>query len=136
MFNDVITLYNQYKSDGVITWYGHVIKGVECQPTSAVKLSNKGELTDDKVSLHIPEKVLEDKYLKPKEWKRSNEKEQMLTLAEDDFFVVGELEEGIINDSDYDDGLFEHIKSEYDNVYNITSVSRYKTIPHFEVGGK
>lgn len=136
MFNDTITLYNQYKKDGAITWYAHVLRGVECQHTSGIRPSNQGELTDDNVSLHIPEKVLQDKYLKPKEWRKSAEKEQKLTLAEEDFFVEGELTEGIIKDSDYEEGLFEYIKSEYDDVYNITSVSWYNSIPHFEVGGK
>lgn len=135
MFVDTVTIYNQYKQNGSITWYGHVLNGVECQPYSGFKIEKKAEETDDKVSLHIPDEAVMDKYLKPKEWIRSETKEQKLTLTEGDFFLAGEHTEGTINDSDYDNGFFEYMKSQYDDVYNITSVSHYKLIPHFEAGG-
>lgn len=135
MFNDIVTIYNQHKVDGDITWYGHVLKGVECQPSSAINMMKEAEETADKVNLHIPDSVVAEKYLKPKEWMRSEDKVQMLTLAEGDFFIQAEMPEGAINDSDYDGGFFEHMKTQYDDVFNITSVQYYKAIPHFEVGG-
>lgn len=74
-------------------------------------------------------------YRKPKEWKNSEEKERTFTITEDDFFVEGNFDVETADDDEYPNGLFEYMKQNYDDVYNITSVNRYKTIPHFEVGG-
>lgn len=50
--------------------------------------------------------------------------------------MSGKYGDSPVNDDDYPDGFFEYMKGTYDDVYNITTVDVFKTIPHFEVGGK
>lgn len=132
MFNDTVTIFNQFKENGVITWYTHVLEGVELQPGMAITVQNEGNASADKAGLHIP---FREDYRKPKEWKNSEEKESTFTLAEDDFFIEGSFDMGAVEDDNYPNGLFEYMKQQYDDVYNITSINRYKVISHFEVGG-
>ena len=75
-----------------------------------------------------------DKYLNPVAFKKAEDRENHFTLGQKDFFVEGELDLIVIEEDDYPNGFFEYIKSEYDNVFKITTVERYKVIPHFEVG--
>lgn len=132
MFDDTVTIFNQYKEKGVVTWYPHVLSGVELQPAAAVTVQKEGKASADKASLHIP---FREDYRKPKEWKNSEDKQHTFTIAEEDFFVEGIFDIEKVDDDEYPNGLFEYMKQSYDDVYNITSVNRYKTVPHFEVGG-
>ena len=141
MFKDTVTLFNFYedKDTGQCRWYPKVLNGVELQTAKGIVAGTKGEETADKASLHIPysgEKVCGYDYQKPLAWRQREDKLGILTIAENDFFAEGTFDVGIVDESDYPEGFYEYMRNRYDDVYNITSVNRYDTIPHFEVGGK
>ena len=88
--------------------------------------------------------MIDDKlYLLPKEWKNQTEERlvQTFTFEADsqgfDFFYEGEWErlEPISNDA-YDNGFYSYMNKTYDNVFVITSATKYSIIPHFEVVAK
>lgn len=141
MFEDTVTLFNFFedKETGECKWYPKVLRGVELQATKGIVTNTKGTDTADKANLHIPysgEKVCGYDYKKPLAWKRCEDKIGTLTIAENDFFVEGEFDMTVVDENDYQEDFYEHMRATYDDVYNITSVNRYDTIPHFEVGGK
>ena len=152
LHSDTITLFNGYYSriDGS-TWYPTVISGVHLDIDKAANIAKYGADTDDVVTANIPYK-LEDgkKMIAGKEWKTPIEWEKQVNddmrktvtfSAEEqtpDFFWFGEWEgEESISDDDYGGNFLEYMKSNYDNVFTITSVgSNYKLIPHVEIVGK
>ena len=141
MFDDVITLFIKYedKKNKLCQWHSKVIANVELQKNNAIAVSKDGNKSNDTVKLHIPCKdavIGEYEYLKPKEWYKAADKADKITLKEGDFFVDGEVSDlDIYEDSQYQNGLFSYMKTNFDDVYVISSVDIYKTIPHFEVGG-
>lgn len=139
MFIDTVTVFNYYedKKKGVSMWYPTVLDGVELQIAKGINISKSGNDAADSANLHI--KINEDirrAYKKPKEYKALEDKQGYFTLKPDDFFVAGEYGTASVNDEDYPNGYFEYMKGCCDDVYNITTVDVFKTIPHFEVGGK
>ena len=114
--------------------YPTVLHDVELQINHGITVTTDGNANDNTASLHIRNDL--DKYLNPVAFKKAEDRENHFTLGQKDFFVEGELDLIVIEEDDYPNGFFEYIKSEYDNVFKITTVERYKVIPHFEVGGK
>lgn len=136
MYNDTVTIFNAYedKKQAINRWYPTVLEGVELQINRGMTVTTDGNANDNTASLHIRNDL--DKYLNPVAFKKAEDRENHFTLGQKDFFVEGELDLIVIEEDDYPNGFFEYIKSEYDNVFKITTVERYKVIPHFEVGGK
>lgn len=136
MYNDTVTVFNYYedKKKSICRWYPTVLHDVELQINHGITVTTDGNANDNTASLHIRNDL--DKYLNPVAFKRAEDRENHFTLGQKDFFVEGELDLIVIDEDDYPNGFFEYIKSEYDNVFKITTVERYKVIPHFEVGGK
>lgn len=135
MFKDVVTVFNYCKDAG--KWYPTVLKNVELQTKSGIIEKNSGVSSSDNALLFVhckDDTVDSKKYLPPKAWQRSDDKENTVTFAEDDFFVVGEFFE-IVNEENYIDSYFTHMSENYDYCYKITSVKRFRGIPHFEIGG-
>lgn len=149
MYIDVVTIFNRYQDSlGDITWYPTVIKNVNLQVDKAAMIAKYGEQSNDTAALGIKYVVkgegifIEDKsYCFPKEWnvKESDELNEYITFKSGndfDFFIEGEFDDSErIIDDDYPDGFFNAMKKEYDNVFAITSVAKYTTIPHFEIMG-
>ena len=148
MYSDKITLFNFYRSSLGDMWYPHVIENVNLVIDKAAIIAKYGLESKDNAILNIrfqKEKgqimVAGQSYLPPLEWERqTNDKlADSITFAsgsEFDFFMVGEFTElNPILDEDYD-GLFNHVKENYDYVFAITSVAKYDAIPHFEITGK
>lgn len=139
MFADTVTIFNYHKDKkkGISVWYPTVLEGVELQITKGINVSKSGNDTADTANLHIKINAdIRKRYKKPKEYKALENKQGCFTLKLDDFFMAGKYDVSPVNDKDYPDGFFEYMKGSYDDVYNITTVDVFKTIPHFEVGGK
>lgn len=149
MYQDTITLFNRYiTSDKKIYWYPTILKNVNLNIDKASILTKYGAESKDNAilnvrytrsgnSIHIREK----KYFLPKEWQRLSEGlSNALTFTgtqQFDFFYAGEWEnENPIPNEDYADGFYAYMNKTYDQVFAITSVSKFSLIPHFEVTAK
>ncbi len=82
------------------------------------------------------------KYLLPKQWEKQTNDMLAKTMTFNDrdgfdFFAVGDCEiTEPVSDEDYLDGFYDYMNDKYDEVYAITSVSKFTVIPHFEITGK
>ena len=139
MYTDTVTIFNyvEDKKQGIYMWYPTVLDGVELQITKGINVSKSGNASADSANLHIKINDEIDKiYKKPKAFKALEDRHGFFTLKPDDFFMAGGYDNTPIDDEDYPNGFKEYAMSEYDDVFNITTVDVFKTIPHFEVGGK
>lgn len=144
MYSDTITLFNHYESELGNMWFPHVLKGVTLIADKASIIAKYGENSTDNARLHI-KYVLEDdriviqdnEYLPPKKWRNQDSVELANTITFDtkhDFIISGAYEnETPVMDDDYDSGFYDYMAENEDFCYTITSVSRYKLIPHFEI---
>lgn len=151
MYKDTVTLFNRYTTkDRKIVWYPTVLRGVNLNVDKASIVAKYGSNSQDNAVLNVKYHsgdnavmVGDKKYLLPKEWSRQTEDvlAESLTFASDkeefDFFYEGEWEiDEPILDGEYTSGFYSHMNKNYDNVFAITSVSKFSVIPHFEVVGK
>ncbi|MCI8669210.1 MAG: hypothetical protein HFI34_06795 [Lachnospiraceae bacterium] len=146
MFNDTVTVFNfqEDKTKGTRIWHSTVLTGVEVQINKGSNIRTSGLESADSVSLHIPltkanKECYADgiQYLKQKAWFALEDKTGAFTLnPAKDFFVLGDYGTKEFRDDDYNHGLLEYMNTKYDDVYKITTVDVYKTIPHIEAGGK
>lgn len=133
MFNDIITVFNHVED----IWYPTVLVNVELQAANGQSKSKDGNFSTDTALLMINiDEEVENRYLKPKEYEKTEDKVGRFTLREDDFFIEGEYIADIVDDTAYERGFFEYMKANYDDVFSISEVKRFSTVPHFEVGGK
>ncbi len=135
MHSDVVTIYNYSKAEEV--WYPTVVTNAELQTVVGSKDNAKGESSADSVKLFIPYKddsIGGKIFVPPVQWGKAEDKCNTVTLKSDDFFVVGEFSI-VENEADYTDGFYSHMRENTDYCFKITTVSRFKSIPHFEVGG-
>lgn len=151
MYKDTVTLFNRYTTkDRKIIWYPTVLRGVNLNVDKASIVAKYGSNSQDNAVLNVKYHSGDDvimvgdkRYLLPKEWSKQTED----TLAESltfttgkeefDFFYEGEWEsDEPILDDDYTSGFYSYMNNNYDNVFAITSVSKFSVIPHFEVVGK
>jgi hypothetical protein len=86
--------------------------------------------------LHVTADCTVKTFLKPKEWLASTDKADNYTFGKKDFFIKGDYTEIVIGDADYTKGLYETLKQQLDDVYNVTTVDYFTLIPHIEVGGR
>lgn len=151
MYRDTVTLFNRYTTkDRKIIWYPTVLSGVNLNVDKASIVAKYGSNSQDNAILNVKYHSGDDtvmvgdkRYLLPKEWNKQTEDvlAESLTFTtgkeEFDFFYEGEWEseEPILNE-DYTSGFYSYMNNNYDNVFAITSVSRFSVIPHFEVVGK
>lgn len=135
MYQDTVTLFNFYedKKKGICKWYPTVLENVELQISRGVTVTKDGNSNDNNATLHIRQI---DDYVPPIAYKKLEDKAGVFTLKPEDFFVEGNITDIVIDEDDYPDGFFEYAKRNYDNVFQITTIERFKAIPHFEVGGK
>lgn len=157
MYGKTITLFNQYesKTTGEVTWYPHVLSGVDVIADRAAIHAKYGAESSDSVKLHIRYQmqdgsvVIPDSsgamlpWMKEKAWEaQANEAlANSIRFSPKDFFWQGEWGEGAVNDAEYTDrryeGFYAYMNAKHDNVFLITSVGGpYPLIPHFEILGK
>lgn len=147
MYNDTVTVFNLYRSKqlGTATWYPHVVENCYFNADKGANIQKTGLENADIAKLHIKYRVVDGKkmigeleYKEPKEWDaQTNDKyDETITFKDgEDFFVKGDLSGDPIDDNSFRGGFFQYMNSIHDNVYRITTVGLYKTIPHFEIGG-
>lgn len=151
MYKDTVTLFNRYTTkDRKIVWYPTVLCGVNLNIDKASIVAKYGSNSQDNAVLNVKYHNCDDavmvgdkSYLLPKEWNKQTEDALAASLTfttgkeEFDFFYEGEWEsDEPILDDDYTSGFYSYMNNNYDNVFAITSVSKYSVIPHFEVVGK
>lgn len=146
MFDKTITLFNRYHSRQGDIFIPHVINNVQLRMDKASILAKYGADAKDSATLIINTpgdmSISGIPYLPPKEWAKlvNEELANYITINDNatyfDFFIVGEYPEEVVNDDDYLDGFYNHLNTEKDYVYAITSVARYDLIPHFEIMAK
>lgn len=139
MYKDTVTLFNKYHSKLGDMWFPTVLEGVDLITDRASIVAVYGADTADNASLHVKygngDKVSNKQYLPPKAWeKQTNDLlGDTLTFKSADFIYRGVWDSGVVNDDDYISSFFDHMKTQYDDVYAITTVAKYDCIPHFEI---
>lgn len=148
MYDDTVTIFNRYvDSFGDTIWYPHVISDANVIVDKAAIVSMYGAESKDNAVLNLKYNVCDsavmigDKpYFPPKEWERqlNDDLPKSITFTsgnEFDFFILGDYgsEDPII---DKNGRFYSDMQKEYDYVFAITSVAKYKVIPHFEIVGK
>ena len=139
MFQDTVTVFNR-RGD---VWYPTVLKGVKLLVDRAGIAARYGAQANDKAVLLAPltDGSLGGKaYVTPKVWAELEEPETAVTFAageEFDFLLAGAWPDGVVPDGDYGPrGFYDFMNRTRDQVYAVTSVSRFDTIPHLEVTGR
>ena len=147
IYKQTITLFNRKTVDGVTTWYPFLIEKVHLIMDKSIIISTYGEQSQDNAKLHIrylPTQkgaaVGEKTYLLPKEWEKNGDPEKNFTLGHgDNFDFIMEGDYGSsepISDDDYPKGFYNYMNKNYDNVFAISTVSKFNLIPHFEIGAR
>lgn len=147
MYTDVITLFNRVKGDRGHgdTWHPTILRGVNLNLDRASILAKYGAESQDKAWVSIPYKLTDGlktvagkTYVTPKMFEDPDSKITFASGNRFDFFWVGEWEEGEAADDDYESsiGFYNYMNDTYDNVFIVSSVSVFSSIPHFEILGK
>lgn len=152
---DSVIVYNRFESrtEGEL-YFGTRFDNVRIELTEGANITASGlENASSCVAKIDTASVAKTKkeYKPPKVWAKlsGEEKAECFTLNKEvDFFViVKKTELGIDVDlpvgkvahedyDGYDDGFFEHVKTNYGYAYNVGTVDVYTLIPRFEIGGK
>ena len=151
LYKDTVTVFNRKTIGDKVIWYPIVIPNVHLIMDRSMIISTYGEQSTDNARLHIrynprsggafvPTKKGELEYMLPKRYRREGDPDLNITFAfgEDFDFIVpgayaGEYE---IDDDSYSKGFYNYMNKEYDEVFAITSVSKFNLIPHFEIGAR
>jgi len=147
IYQQTITLFNRQTVNGVTTWYPFVISGVHLIMDKAIIISTYGEQSQDNAKVHIryvpsaDGAVVRGKtYMLPKQFARDGDPTRNFTLGIGDafdFIMEGDYgSESPIADADYRNGFYNYMNKNYDNVFAISTVSKFNLIPHFEIGAK
>ena len=132
MFKDIVTIFNMHEGK----WQPTVISNTELQTSYGENESVDGNKSEDKALLIIHmDNELSEKFRKPLAYENADDKSEVFTIRESDFFALGEFNIAA-EDSDYEEGYFAYMRAHYDDVYKITSCNFYKTIPHIEIKGR
>lgn len=152
IYKQTVTLFNRYTEGDKTYWVPNVLENVHLVIDKSSVRDTYGGKSSDNARLHvryvtsgkdvyIGEKI----WYEPSVWKEKGCPCTALTFSygkhEDfDFFVEGECAEaasGVIDDDDYErKGFYNFMNAKYDNVFAISSVSKYNLIPHFEIGAR
>lgn len=145
MYRDTVTLFNRKRGRDGDIWYATVLEGVNLNADRGAIVKAYGESSQDNAVLNIalaPDGTIQGlPYLEPKAWARLDNPQAALTVkagADADFFWAGEWTGNkIISDDGYGIvGFRDYMEKNYDNVFEVTGVSRFSVIPHLEVTGK
>lgn len=130
LFNNTITLLNRLQNnDFSDSYYKTVISNVCVQHNIKANNNATNSKVDSLCAVYIHKNILPKPYMKPKDWVSSNNKDNVLTFKEDDYFVVGEISETTVTD-------INSIYNKYDNVFKIYSVAEFNVIESFHLKGK
>lgn len=164
LYAQTITLFNRkpgQKGDDTV-WIPTVIEGVHLIINRASSWDSRGGRAQDNATLNIRYQKSDSdvlvkckdafgqgadfykKWYEPKAWKKLASPDNVITFSfgdnEDfDFFVEGTHAEfgPAIKDSDFQrKSFYWYMNNEYDNVFAISSVSRFSLIPHFTISAR
>lgn len=149
LYKQTVTLFNRVtKPDGEILWYPRVLTGVHLITDHSASWNSYGGQQGDNVRLHVrytqkpngAASVAGRTYVNRKEWKALKSFDSYITFGygdndDFDFFMEGKFSPlTAIKDSTYSrSGFYNYMNRNYENVFAITSVSKYNLIPHFEI---
>ena len=170
LYRQTVTLFNRVRvgtvGNEVDYFIPTVLEKVHLVIDQSATWNGYGGSESDNVRLHVRyvqsgSKVLvgHKQYCEPKEWKRLQSYDGMMTFrfgndTDFDFFIsgvfvpdpektvseitIGEktitLDEGFINDAAYGKfGFYSYLNKMYDHVFAVTAVAQYNLIPHFEI---
>lgn len=138
MYEKTITLFNHYVSGDTHTWYATMLENVDLIADKSVIVSRLGAESKDRAVLHIKcngDDVQGHQYLDSKAWQQSPTAGITFQSGNDfDFVIIGAWNgTSPVSDSAYENGFYNHVNATSDNVFAVSSVSRYTVIPHFEI---
>lgn len=147
LYKQTITLFNRLTVDDVVVWYPFVIPNVHLVVDKSIVIASYGEQSQDNARLNIrytvsgKDAVINGKtYMMPKEWARNANPLQNFTFGFGDafdFFVEGDYgSTEVISDDAYRNGFYNYMNRTRDNVFAISTVSKFNLIPHFEIGAR
>ena len=109
-------------------------------------LSNYGERSSDNAMLNIRFQKAGDsiviagkRYYQPKQYAALSSVANAITFRSGekfDFFIEGTYSESVVDDDSYTAGFYDYMNKTIDEVYAVTSVSKYSIIPHFTLTGR
>lgn len=144
LHQSVITLFNFHQKSGL--WYPTVITGVHLVATKANTHGAFGVNNTDTVNASITSNNAREvnstegvkSYTPAKEYAVTNTPDECITFSpECDFFITGSWDNLMaIDDDEYDEGLYNALNEERDDVYMVSSAAFYGLLPHFEIGGR
>jgi len=132
-YNANITFYNKCFDEETEkdVYIRHYLYGVSWQSRRAITNSDKGVVTNNYADIFIKDcKDIKEKYLKPKEWLNSSNKDYFFTFKVGDVIVKGLTA--------FEFGTLKELKTLCDDVMIITSIedSLDTSIPHIQIGAK
>ena len=159
LYKQTITLFNRVKGQygEEVLWYPTVIDNVHLIVDKSHSWNSYGGNAVDNARLHIrytPSgddvlilcrdsggKTQRKKWYEPKAWRHLEKQEDGITFAYGDsevfdFFVEGAFDDfsiPISDDAFERKGFYNWMNSHHDNVFAVTSVSKYNLIPHFVI---
>lgn len=164
LYKQTVTLFNRVKGmyGEEILWYPTVLEGVHLFVDKSANWNSYGGQASDNTRLHVrytlsdggvfirckdpdgSDKPAFKPWYEPKAWRRLDRPHDALTFAfgsndDFDFFVEGAFEEfdSPISDAAFErKGFYNYMNARYDNVFAVTSVSKYDLIPHFVITGR
>lgn len=139
MYRDTVTLFCRYADGEKVYFRPYVLRNVDFNADKARILTTYGESSQDRAILHL--RLVNGfcngfQYVPPKEYTGDAGTFSLKSGNEFDFFAYGEHDTGVIDDDDYPEGYYNYLNRTLDNVFIITSASKYSVIPHIEVTGR
>lgn len=130
MFNKDLTIFSSYIEDGEDKYIKTLLPKSCFIDSTEIVNTNANGMEDANTILVLLPKSNCSKYLSPKQFKESENKEEHFTLQKGDKIVKGLVEKEYTSMVD--------LMKEQDNVYTITAVDDrdYGTVQHFEIAGK
>ena len=121
MFNDYsITLYNFFNN----SYYRTELNQVDWQYRTSTVAENKGITRSNEIKIFIDKPL--DNYLKPRDYRKEDDKELYFTFKAGDIIVKD------IIDFEFDEkNTLKILRKEYDDVVTITTIKEYDD--HFEL---
>ena len=152
MYKDTVTLFNRERRSQGDIWYPTILTDVNVNADRGAIVKVYGETSQDNAILNVHYYMSNGQrcvttpdglkpWMQPKEWQRSENKNESVTFTAGgafDFFWLGEWDGGsVIYDDNYGDmSFYDYMLANYDQVYATTSVGDFTVIPHFEITGR
>ena len=127
------------------TWYSTKLTNVRVELTQGKNITASGLKDAAVCTIKVHDEDLPKPYLPPAVWAQEAAKEGALTFDADSFFIITKKEdigaavtapEGVLLDSDYEDGLQEYLAATYGLTYRVATADHYTLIPHWHIGGR